>query len=190
MTWSAVIVVPLVVPSTKACSPLARSLAEVALPFVWNTVVGTSLTVTFWPPDVVKVKLDVDSALTVPTAPPDAGPDRALPAPRAGPAAVLGAVTVDAGVAGPEDEATATETPVAVIAAATAAAAQRPRLLAIMRRYVGRSAGGSLLAIAELLSWLSKSRLLADFVGALSTGWSVNKSFPSGGLGAHSRNAG
>jgi hypothetical protein len=31
-----------------------------------------------WPPDVVNVKPDVDTLLTVPDAPPEAGPDRAL----------------------------------------------------------------------------------------------------------------
>jgi hypothetical protein len=40
------------------------------------------LTVTFWPADVVNVKLPEDTLPTVPAAPPGAGPDRALePAP-------------------------------------------------------------------------------------------------------------
>jgi hypothetical protein len=34
--------------------------------------------VTFWPADVVSVKPDADRLLTVPAAPPAAGPDRAL----------------------------------------------------------------------------------------------------------------
>jgi hypothetical protein len=34
--------------------------------------------VTFWPPEVVSVKPDEDTLLTVPAAPPAAGPDRAL----------------------------------------------------------------------------------------------------------------
>jgi len=47
------------------------------------------LTVTFWPADVVIVKLDVDRLPTVPDDPPAAGPDRALdpPPPDPGPPA-------------------------------------------------------------------------------------------------------
>ena len=37
--------------------------------------------VTFWPADVVSVKPDVDRLVTVPAAPPAAGPDRALDPP-------------------------------------------------------------------------------------------------------------
>jgi len=37
--------------------------------------------VTFWPADVVRVKPDGDTLLTVPSVPPAAGPDRALDAP-------------------------------------------------------------------------------------------------------------
>jgi hypothetical protein len=40
-----------------------------------------SSTVTFWPADVVMVKPDVDTLPTVPDAPPEAGPDRALDPP-------------------------------------------------------------------------------------------------------------
>jgi hypothetical protein len=42
--------------------------------------------VTFWPVDVVMVKLEADTVPTVPAAPPAAGPDRALdpPPPDAG----------------------------------------------------------------------------------------------------------
>jgi hypothetical protein len=44
------------------------------------------LTVTFWPADVVNVKLDADTLSTVPDDPPAAGPERAFdpPPPRAG----------------------------------------------------------------------------------------------------------
>ena len=59
-------VVPLVVPSTRTGVPF-RYVAEDAF-----------CTVTFWPADVVTVKLDVETPLTVPTTPPAAGPDRAL----------------------------------------------------------------------------------------------------------------
>jgi hypothetical protein len=38
------------------------------------------LTVTVWPAEVEIVKPDADTLATVPTAPPAAGPDRALPA--------------------------------------------------------------------------------------------------------------
>jgi len=60
------------------------------VPF-WYVVEDVSSTVTFWPADVVTVKPDVERLLTVPDAPPAAGPDRALdppppdPIPPAGP---------------------------------------------------------------------------------------------------------
>jgi hypothetical protein len=44
-------------------------------------VEDTLLTVTFWPADVVIVKLDADTLSTVPDDPPTAGPDRALDPP-------------------------------------------------------------------------------------------------------------
>jgi hypothetical protein len=43
--------------------------------------------VTFWPADVVSVKPDVDRLVTVPAAPPAAGPDRALDPPPPDPGA-------------------------------------------------------------------------------------------------------
>jgi len=48
-----------------------------------------SLTVTFWPAEVVRVKPDADTLPVVPDAPPAAGPDRALdpPPPNPGPPA-------------------------------------------------------------------------------------------------------
>jgi hypothetical protein len=46
MTCVAVMVVPLVVPSTRTLSPAVTALAEVALPF-WYVVEDASLTVTF-----------------------------------------------------------------------------------------------------------------------------------------------
>jgi hypothetical protein len=63
-------------------------------------VEDASLTVTFWPADVVSVKPDVDRLLTVPDDPPAADPDRALdpPPPDAGPAAVLVLVLAAAGL--------------------------------------------------------------------------------------------
>ena len=49
-----------------------------------------SSTVTFWPADVVMVKLDVDTVPTVPDAPPCAGADRAGDASATSGAAVAG----------------------------------------------------------------------------------------------------
>jgi hypothetical protein len=115
ITWVAVMVVPLVVPSTRTRSPFVTALAEVELvPFLYF-VEDTSSTVTFWPAEVVSVKLDLDTRPTVPDAPPAAGPLRALdpPPPDRGPAPPLGAGVVE------EDEAVAegavtkpTETPI------------------------------------------------------------------------------
>jgi hypothetical protein len=47
MTCVAVIVVPLVVPSTRTWSPVVRALAEVELVPFWYVVEDASLTVTF-----------------------------------------------------------------------------------------------------------------------------------------------
>jgi hypothetical protein len=47
MTWLAVIVVPLVVPSTRTFSPFAMALAEVELVPFWYVVEDALLTVTF-----------------------------------------------------------------------------------------------------------------------------------------------
>jgi hypothetical protein len=86
-TWVAAMVVPLTVPSTRTRWPFL-------------TVVDALVTVTFWPADVVTVKLEVETLATVPTVPPAAGPERAFdpPPPKpgrpdgaAGDAAVVGA---------------------------------------------------------------------------------------------------
>ena len=81
MTCVAVMVVPLVVPSTRTLSPVVMALAEVELVPFWYIVEDASSTVTFTPADVDSVKLDVDTLPTVPDAPPEAGPDRALDPP-------------------------------------------------------------------------------------------------------------
>src|ERR1700731_1034285 len=82
MTCVAVMVTPLVVPSTSTGSPIVMALAEVELVPFWYLVEDASSTVTFTPADVDIVKLDVDTLPTVPMAPPEAGPERALdPAP-------------------------------------------------------------------------------------------------------------
>ena len=75
----AVMADPLVHPSTSTGSFFVMALAEVELVPFWYVVKAPSVTVTFWSPAVVViVKLDEDTLLTVPAAPPGAGPDRAL----------------------------------------------------------------------------------------------------------------
>jgi len=81
MTCVAVMVVELVVPSTRTGSPVVMALAEAGLVPFWYVVEDASVTVTCWPADVVMVKPDVDRLLTVPDDPPAAGPDRALDPP-------------------------------------------------------------------------------------------------------------
>jgi hypothetical protein len=78
MTCVAVMVVPLTVPSTRTVSPVVMALAEVAFVAFLDVVAEASLTVTCCPGDVDSVKLDAETVPTVPTAPPAAGPDRAL----------------------------------------------------------------------------------------------------------------
>jgi hypothetical protein len=58
--------------------PFLTALAVVELVPFRYVVEDARLTVTFCPADVVTVKLDVDTLLTVPTTPPAAGPDRAF----------------------------------------------------------------------------------------------------------------
>jgi len=60
------------------------ALAEAELVPFRYVVVDASLTVTFWPAAVVKVKVAVDTLSTVPDEPPAAGPDRPLPPPDPG----------------------------------------------------------------------------------------------------------
>jgi hypothetical protein len=78
MTWLAVMVVPLTVPSTRTLSPFVMTLAEVELVPFRYVVEDAFLTVSLWPVDVEIAKLDVDTSSTVPTAPPAAGPERAF----------------------------------------------------------------------------------------------------------------
>jgi hypothetical protein len=137
MTWVAVMVVPLTVPRTRMGSPVVTALAEAEpVPF-WYVVEDAWLTVIFWPPDVDSVKLDEDTLLTVPTAPPAAGPDRALDPPpppppdRGPPAKPLGGAPCPAVVEGDvaaaeEDVAAQPESP---ITAHSSAAAIHPLLL-------------------------------------------------------------
>jgi hypothetical protein len=123
----AVMVVPLVDPSTRTDVPVVMAAADVELVPFWYVVEDASLTVTFWPADVVRVKPDVDTLLTVPDDPPAAGPERALDPPppgmpcpvvAEGDAAVEGEVAV-AAVAQPESP----------ITVASATAAINPLLL-------------------------------------------------------------
>jgi hypothetical protein len=81
MTCDAVIVVPSVVPRTRTGAPVVTAVGEVELVPFWYVVEDASSTVTFCPADVVIVKPEVDMLLTVPAAPPEAGPDRAVDPP-------------------------------------------------------------------------------------------------------------
>jgi hypothetical protein len=102
VTWLAVIVVPLVVPSTRTLSPFVIALAELELVPFWYVVEDASFTVTFWPADVVSVKPDPDKLSTVPDDPPAAGPDRAFDPPAPGMCCPGAAAAEVAAVAVPE----------------------------------------------------------------------------------------
>jgi hypothetical protein len=143
-TCVAVMVVPLAVPSTRTLSPLVRAVAEIELVPFWYVVEDASLTVTFWPADVEMVKPAVETVLTVPAAPPEAGPERALdpPPPAALPrpgcpelvdedvAVVDEDVAVGEGDAavGEGDAAQAAESPITANATPAAAIRRRPLL--------------------------------------------------------------
>jgi hypothetical protein len=87
MTCVALMVVELTVPSSSTCVPFLMALAEIELdPFLYF-VEDVSSTVTFWPAEVVIVKPDLDTLVTVPDDPPAAGPDRALDPPPTDPRA-------------------------------------------------------------------------------------------------------
>src|SRR5665213_282334 len=133
MTCEAVMVVMLVVPRTRTRSPMVTALAEVVgVPFRY-CVAEVSSIVTFCPVEVVIAKPDADTLVTVPSAPPAAGAERAFdappdPAPLVEPPGkwtdvvveIVGAVVVV------PDAATPTEIPVA---ATTSAVAEIHRLL-------------------------------------------------------------
>jgi hypothetical protein len=98
------------------------ALAEVELVPLMYVVEDTSPTVTFWPAEVNNVKLDADTLLTVPAAPPEAGPDRALappPGPRP-PAEPLADAVAGGGVAVAENGPQAASNPIAAHASAAA----------------------------------------------------------------------
>jgi hypothetical protein len=111
-TWLAVMVVPLVVPRTRRLSPVVMVLADVErVPFSY-VVVDVSSMVTFWPADVDIVKPEDDMLVTVPDAPPAAGPDRALePAPPEPLVELLG--DTEGTAVAEDDVARPTETPIA-----------------------------------------------------------------------------
>ena len=139
----AVMGVELTVPKARTLWPLVTALAEVELvPFSY-VVEDFSLTVTFWPADVVIVKPDLDTLTTVPDAPPWAGADRALGAP------VPEALAATSGAAVAEgDVAKLTGSPIA--ANISTAAATRPLLLfASHRRTLGRRSGSAMGAPAD-----------------------------------------
>jgi hypothetical protein len=60
---------------------LVTALDEVEVVPFWYVVEGASLTITFCPADVDRVKLDVETLPIVPDEPPIAGPERALEPP-------------------------------------------------------------------------------------------------------------
>jgi hypothetical protein len=168
MTCVAVIVVPLVVPSTTTDSPIVTALAEVGVVSFWYAVEDASLTVTFSPADVEMVKLDADTPSTVPAAPPAAGPDRAFeppppdsdpPAPPPGarcPDAAEEAVAVadeavavgEEAVAVGEEDAQPAESPITADISAAAMIPPLP-LFDRNRRTLGRRASWAVVARAE-----------------------------------------
>jgi hypothetical protein len=77
-------VVRLVVPSTRKASPVLIAPAEVGRVPVAYLVEDAWFTTTLCPAEVDRVKLDVDTLATVPTAPPAAGPERAFDPPPPG----------------------------------------------------------------------------------------------------------
>jgi hypothetical protein len=101
------------------------ALAEVELVPFWYFVEDVSSTVTFWPADVVRVKLDLDTLPTVPVDPPAAGPDRAFdpPPPERGPPAGL---APEASCAADTEEEVARPTDSPITGTMTAAATIRP----------------------------------------------------------------
>jgi hypothetical protein len=155
MTWVAVMVDPLVHPSTRTGSALVTALAVVELFTFWYVVKAPSLTVTCWfPAVVVMVKLAVVTLLTAPAAPPGAGPDRALdpspPDPEQLPELLLGLLLalllgLAPGLApelrgladAEEDVARLTESPITAPASA-AATIQPPLRFDTSRRVLGR----------------------------------------------------
>ena len=81
MTWVALMVVELTVPSTSTLVPFLMALAEIVLdPFLYF-VDEVPSTVTFWSAEVVMMNPDLDTLVTVPDDPPAAGPDRVLDPP-------------------------------------------------------------------------------------------------------------
>jgi hypothetical protein len=107
--------------------------------------------VTFWPADVVRVKPDEVTSLTVPVDPPSAAPERALdplpllpgmPCPAAGAVADGVAVVVAADVAAQPDS---------PITAVSAAAAIQPLLFDSSRRTSGRRGLGWLFIMMAFL---------------------------------------
>jgi hypothetical protein len=90
---AAVMVPPLVVPSTRTRLPVVMALAEIfVVPFSYIVEDDSSM-VTFRPVAVDTVKLELDTPATVPAVPPAAGPDRALDPGGTPPAALAMPVT-------------------------------------------------------------------------------------------------
>src|SRR5258707_2239899 len=87
ITCAALIVVLLTVRTTSTGVLVVMALAVVELEPSAYVVDEVSFTVTFWPSVVVIVKVDPDTAVTVPEVPPGSGPDRAFDPPPEAPAA-------------------------------------------------------------------------------------------------------
>jgi uncharacterized protein (TIGR00725 family) len=87
ITCAALIVVLLTVPTTSTGVLVVTALAVVEFEPSAYVVDELSFTVTFWPSVVVIVKVEPDTAVTVPEVPPGSGPDRAFDSPPVAPAA-------------------------------------------------------------------------------------------------------
>jgi hypothetical protein len=140
VTCVAVMVVPLVVPSTRTLSPVMIAFGELGFVPFWYVVDDASSTVTFWPADVVMVKPDEDTLATVPDAPPAAGPDRALGALPLDPLLLPEATAAGGAAVDEPDLAMPTESPITPHISAAAAAIHRRLLFVSNRRTFDRRA--------------------------------------------------
>jgi hypothetical protein len=80
-TSSAFLAIAAVAVPSQRRRPVVMAVAETGLVPFWYVVEDASLTITFWPADVDMVKPVADTLVTVPDAPPAAGPERALDPP-------------------------------------------------------------------------------------------------------------
>jgi hypothetical protein len=126
-------VVELTVPMTRTWVPFLMALAEIELDPLLYFVEELSSTVTFCPAEVVRVKPELDTLVTVPEDPPAAGPDRALDPPAAAPGGPAVWLLDAAGVAAAAGDARRpTESP--IMGASIAAATMRRHFFFVNRR--------------------------------------------------------